>query len=335
MSTQYYMPGKLSCLTLLALLPLISSAQAASDGLYAGANVGWSQFDSNEFTRGNYRDSIGYGGFVGYQFSPWFSLEGGGSSLGSAHGDNGASMDVQGLNLSGKFTYSWSGMSLYSRLGGMWYRSDVSNNDINKSEVGTGVAPLAALGLEHSWNSNITSRLEYQWTGDIKNDAATSATLNNGYLSVGFTWHFGNSDDAVVPVTVHPAAPATTLEAVTVPVKGELAILYPFNEYKLSKDNQRKILDYYNPVTSDPSTKIDINGYSDTQGSDKNNYFISEQRANSVKEFLISNGANHENITLHALGSTSRFSHVDADKMGPTENTDDYSLNRRVTIKAY
>ncbi|WP_162785984.1 hypothetical protein [Salmonella enterica] len=29
------------------------------------------------------KDTIGFGGFIGYQFSPWFSLEGGANSLGS------------------------------------------------------------------------------------------------------------------------------------------------------------------------------------------------------------------------------------------------------------
>lgn len=336
MSTKYSVIGKISFLTVLALLPMIAQAHVASDGLYAGANVGWSKFNDNYFTSGHSQDALGVSGFVGYQFSPWFSLESGVTSLGSAKGNDGLTMDVQGINLSSKFTYPLSGVGLYSRLGGMWYRSDVSKDDINRDYVGTGVAPLAALGIEYTWNSNMTSRIEYQWTGHLKNETATSATLNDGYLSVGMTWHFSQPEELLAPHAINHSVEKTTPRVEDIaPLNSELAIYYPFNQYNLSTENQQKIIDFYNKIKPSAVTKFNVDGYSDMIGSNKNNFIVSGRRAENVQHFLLDLGISRENISMHANGSTSKFNIRMPDKKNYSRKDSDYSLNRRVAIKAY
>ncbi|HFS5793843.1 TPA: outer membrane beta-barrel protein [Citrobacter werkmanii] len=334
-STKYFTVGKFSCLTLLSLLSVIAQAHAASDGLYAGANIGWSQFDSNDFTRGHDRDSIGFSGFMGYQFTSWFSLEGGGSSLGSASGYKGLAMDVQGLTLSSKFSYPLAGVDLYSRLGGMWYRSDVSSNHINNSDVDTGVAPLAALGIEYSWDSNLTSRIEYQWTGQIKNDTATSATLNDSFVSVGMTWHFGDTDESLPAQNMPTVEKSALIDSEVVPVSSELAIFYSFNQSALSNDNQQKIIDFYHQRKSGGVTNFEVDGYSDIQGSKKNNLIVSRQRADNVKDFLLDTGISEKNIVVHAEGGTVKFNNSQPGPEHSFDQQEDYLLNRRVSIKMH
>ncbi len=334
MGTKHLLTGKTFCLILLPLLPLATKAHAASDGLYAGANVGWSKFDNNNFTESHRKDTIGFGGFIGYQFSPWFSLEGGANSLGSVKGNDGQSIDVQGITLSSKFTYSLSGQDLYGRVGGMWYRSDMSNDDINKSEVGAGIAPLLAIGVEHSWSPNMTSRIEYQWTGHIDNDAATSATLNNGYLSLGITWHFGQASESMQPSIIsHPVEDVKPPISETVPLNHELVIYYPFNQYILSENNRQKIIDFYHQRKPDSVTKFNIDGYSDITGSEKNNFIISSRRADNVRELLLEQGINKKNISVHAHGSTSKFNKHLSTKHSLSDQEENYSLNRRVSIQ--
>lgn len=298
-------------LTTFYSIPFAVMASTSSDGLYAGANMGWSQYYSNnDFTRGHENNDIGVGGYIGYQLNPYFSLENGILILGDAEGDKNSSMTVQGYQLSGKISYPVSNTDIYTRLGGMWYRSDYTRDDTNDSKVGTGIAPLISLGIEYTWNYNITSRVEYQWVGNIKNDAATSANVDNGLLSVGFSYHFGaQSSPSTTAVAMHQEQPAA---APVVPQSSqELSLFYGFNEYTLTHANQQKIIDYFHDLAkhngSVNNIKLSLHGYSDTLGSEKNNNFISKKRAEGVKRFLLLLGMREENITVKPEGSTSKF----------------------------
>lgn len=311
MNRNYSLVRSMVLLTSLWSLPVVAMAESASDGLYAGANLGWSQYyNNNDFTGGHDNNSVGFDGYIGYQFNPWLSLENGLSILGKAKGAEGLSMDVQGYQFSGKISYPLSNTNIYSRLGGMWYRSDVNSDDTNNSQVGTGIAPLAAIGMEYVWSANVASRVEYQWIGNIKNDAATSANIDNGFLSVGFSYHFGqqSSQSDIISSTLPEQKVTAPVEQKT---SQELALFYGFNEYTLSPSNQQKISDYLHDLKKlkgDRATiKLALHGYSDTLGSEKNNIIISRKRAVSVKDFLMTLGIREENISVKPEGSTSIF----------------------------
>ncbi len=55
-------------------------------------------------------------------------------------------------------------------------------------------------------------------------------------------------------------------------------------------------------VLAHPGLKLDIEGYTDSTGSDDFNQKLSEQRAQSVKDYLISQGLSPNSLTSRGFG---------------------------------
>jgi outer membrane protein OmpA-like peptidoglycan-associated protein len=53
-----------------------------------------------------------------------------------------------------------------------------------------------------------------------------------------------------------------------------------------------------------PGLKLEVEGHTDSVGGDDYNQKLSEQRANSVREYLISQGVRTDMITSHGFGKT-------------------------------
>ena len=85
------------------------------------------------------------------------------------------------------------------------------------------------------------------------------------------------------------------------------------------KDNIFKLAEY---LKTNPIAKIQINAYSDLQGSEIYNKILTGRRANFVKDLLVENGATKENIITKAFGEEKQIS-VD---LGPQTR----KYNRRV-----
>ena len=71
--------------------------------------------------------------------------------------------------------------------------------------------------------------------------------------------------------------------------------------------------------------KVEIDGYTDNIGDDRSNQVLSEQRANSVKEFLISEGCDASLLTIIGFGKTK--------PVASNENENGRAKNRRVELK--
>ncbi len=77
-------------------------------------------------------------------------------------------------------------------------------------------------------------------------------------------------------------------------------------------------------VKQDPDSKIVVEGYTDSQGSESNNQALSERRAQSVRDYLISRGIAADRITSQGFGQTRSI----ADNTSPEGRAN----NRRVEI---
>ncbi|ECJ9816618.1 outer membrane beta-barrel protein [Salmonella enterica] len=323
---------KVALCVALGVLPGV--AIGAVDGLYVGGNVGWSDFSQGDsFTEGRSNNTLGVGLYSGYQFSSWFSLEGGLNYLGEAKGVRQSEMIVQGVQLSGKFGYTDGAMQLYTRLGGMFYRSDVSGDEQHGTVSGHDLSPLVAAGIEISINPQWTTRVEYQWVTDIQNSAASDASLDNSFLSLGVTYHFGALHLAQTASssanTMPPSAPLEETAATTLP---SLSLLYTFNQSDLSAEN-RHLLDAW--LTERVKQKggwgavhLRVEGYSSPEGSQHNNKLISERRVAVVKAYLMQQGIVADNVVTEAKGETLQFD------LGDMGNRSSPSLNRRVEVNS-
>ncbi len=100
------------------------------------------------------------------------------------------------------------------------------------------------------------------------------------------------------------------------------AIMFQRMSSKVAQNSQETIEKIAHILKDNPNIKIEIAGHTDAKGDDAFNQTISEQRANSVKELLVSFGVEDDRLSAKGYGETKPL--VPNDKDG-------YSLiNRRV-----
>ncbi|ADV81670.1 OmpA family protein [Terriglobus saanensis] len=81
-------------------------------------------------------------------------------------------------------------------------------------------------------------------------------------------------------------------------------VLFDTGKYTLKGDTKISLAKVAVIVASHPDLKLQVEGYTDSVGSDDLNQKLSENRANSVKAFLIANSVNPGNITSLGYGKS-------------------------------
>ncbi len=106
----------------------------------------------------------------------------------------------------------------------------------------------------------------------------------------------------------------------TVKTKPFAAYAYQLNHS--SKAAWAKIADQ---LIEHPDVQIELAGYTDTSGSDELNDQLAQQRAESVKDYLVSLGVNSDNISAQGYG--------DSNPIADNDTFEGRKLNRRVEIR--
>ena len=137
---------------------------------------------------------------------------------------------------------------------------------------------------------------------------------NNKYLTVGLNYAFNpppvaavapapapepvaQAEPAPAPVPVAPPPPAR-FETVTL----EATKLFEFDKADLIMPSP-KLDDIAAALQADTSiTDVDITGYTDRLGSEKYNLRLSERRANSVRDYLVSKGVDANRLKAYGKG---------------------------------
>ena len=120
------------------------------------------------------------------------------------------------------------------------------------------------------------------------------------------------------------AAAATLTPAVPAAPKPPIVfgnVLFGFDEFSLTQDAKKQL------VTSIPSLKgkkVELQGYTDSVGSDDYNFTLAAKRANAVRDFLVSSGLEPAAIQPAAKGDCCFVASNDSD--------DGRQQNRRVEI---
>ncbi|RYJ45635.1 OmpA family protein [Flavobacterium beibuense] len=134
----------------------------------------------------------------------------------------------------------------------------------------------------------------------------------------------GNSMDKQAR-EIDEALPGAEVERVGEGIKltlGENSVNFDLNKSSLTSTAKAN-LDKLVPVFNDyPDTNIDIFGYTDSSGSDDYNLKLSEQRAASVKTYLVSKGLSAGRINTIGRG--------EADPIASNDTKEGMSKNRRV-----
>jgi outer membrane protein OmpA-like peptidoglycan-associated protein len=101
-------------------------------------------------------------------------------------------------------------------------------------------------------------------------------------------------------------------------------VLFETGKYALSTDAQLKLAKLSGIIQAHPGLNLAIEGYTDTTGAADFNMKLSQQRADTVRQFLIAQGLSADAITSKGLG--------EADPIADNSTAAGRKLNRRVEI---
>ena len=101
-------------------------------------------------------------------------------------------------------------------------------------------------------------------------------------------------------------------------------VLFDFNKYTLKPEAREKLAKVSGIVLAYPDLKLDVEGHTDSIGSDDYNQKLSEERASTVRGYLVSQGLKPDNISSVGLGK--------ANPVADNATAHGRQLNRRVEM---
>jgi len=101
-------------------------------------------------------------------------------------------------------------------------------------------------------------------------------------------------------------------------------VLFDFNKYTLKPEARERLARVSGIVLAYPDLKLQIEGYTDSIGSDEYNQTLSEKRAEAVRDYLVGSGVSMNNVTAQGMGK--------ADPVADNSTAAGRKLNRRVEM---
>jgi outer membrane protein OmpA-like peptidoglycan-associated protein len=81
-------------------------------------------------------------------------------------------------------------------------------------------------------------------------------------------------------------------------------VLFDFNKYTLKPEAREKLAKVSGILLAYPNLKLQVEGYTDNIGSDEYNQKLSEERADTVRGYLVSQSVSDGNVTARGLGKS-------------------------------
>lgn len=101
-------------------------------------------------------------------------------------------------------------------------------------------------------------------------------------------------------------------------------VLFDFNKYTLKEAAREKLARLAGIIISHPGLNLRVEGYTDGVGSDEYNQKLSEERADTVRDYLVSNGILLDNVS--AVGYGKQY------PVASNDNAAGRAMNRRVEM---
>jgi len=101
-------------------------------------------------------------------------------------------------------------------------------------------------------------------------------------------------------------------------------VLFDLNKYTLKPEAREKLAKVSGILLSMPGLKLQVEGYTDSTGSDEYNQKLSEERADSVRDYLVTQGVGQSSISATGYGK--------ADPIADNSTTQGRAQNRRVQL---
>ena len=177
-----------------------------------------------------------------------------------------------------------------------------------------GAAVAGLFGLFIADDINDEKRLELT-KNELSNKSQELASMQNDYES--------SLADANAQIAEMDSAMTKAIEQVTPNL--ETNIQFKTASFLIEEHYKTQLDGLASQLRKNPSLKIELSGFADQRGESQYNQVLSEQRANAVKEYLISQFVNDEQIITQSFGESELVS-----KEG---NYEENFFDRRVQLK--
>jgi OOP family OmpA-OmpF porin len=288
----------------------ISSAAFAdnSEGAFVGGGLGWNNYsqlgDQGDVSKTSTLSSRVFGG---YTFNDYVGAEVGYNWLGNAKLDD-ATFKVHGWNASVLPRYPLTDdLSLIGEAGIMGWKAD--NDSAHESDHG--YSPVFGVGLAYRLADPVDLQLRYRFINHAGNTNTGFSDVHNIGLEVAY--YPTRTSDAAPEPTPAPT-PAPEPEAAPAPAPQPVVetktftltsdVLFDFGKATLKPEGTAALTKLYNNIeTLNLNDKsVVVYGYTDRIGSDGYNLKLSQDRARSVSNFLVSKGLSSTRITAVGRG---------------------------------
>lgn len=101
-------------------------------------------------------------------------------------------------------------------------------------------------------------------------------------------------------------------------------VLFPLNSSYLTDEAKGEIDKLINLLTSYPNSSLIVDGHTDATGTEEYNQWLSEKRAESVKNYMADHGVNASRITINGYGQSK--------PVAPNNTAEGRQQNRRVEV---
>lgn len=290
----------------IAMAALGATAAHATDDIYFGAGVGAAHFnglnDIAGVTSGT-EDAAAANAFAGYNFTENFGAELGYQYAGRGN-TNGDRYENQGATLSGIARMPvGNDFSLFAEGGAYWAHTD----GLGVSD--TKVSPLAGLGVTYKVNDalDLQARYRYMWNvADLHNNADSISAKADQYVgTLEAVYHpFRTSYVAPVAAPVVEEAPAPAPQVVEKNFALNSDVLFAFGKDSLKPEGVAALNGLYQQIVEfqPKDGNAVVVGYTDRIGSDAYNQKLSEARARTVANFLVSKGMAASKVAIEGRG---------------------------------
>lgn len=324
-------------------LAAASVAQAApqENTFYAGVKAGQASFHDGirDLAPGYHRNSFTYGVFGGYQIlnqdNLGLAVELGYDDFGRVryrsdaqplgkHTAHGAHLTLKGSYDVGSLV-GLNGLDFYGRAGVALVRSDLkitkaayaadpeehATFDGKRKQHNLHVSPVFAAGLEYAILPELAARLEYQWVNKVGRFNDEDGHRVNyspwiGSINAGVSYRFGQG--AV-------AAPAMAPEVVSKTFNLNSDVTFAFGKANLKPQAKATLDGIYGEIAQVNSAKVAVAGYTDRIGSDAFNVKLSQQRAETVANYLVQKGVATNAISATGYGKANPVTGATCDQV--------------------
>ena len=304
----------------IAGLAAATVAQAApqANTFYTGAKAGWTS-SHNGFTQWRNqgkdvnRHSVNYGVFGGYQITDNLAAELGYEYFGGSKVKDNESTSkhtAHGTTLALKASYPvLADLDVYGRVGAALIRSDYKEtfNDGHKEKAHNfKVSPVLAAGVEYAILPELAARLEYQWTARVGNHGKAQEkngsfprsrgdefSPNMGTVALGLSYRFGQGQAPM---------PAPEAKVVNKTFNLNSDVTFAFGKADLKPQARGTLDGIYSEIAQVSHANVKVAGYTDRIGSDAYNQKLSQKRAESVANYLVSKGVSQNAISATGYG---------------------------------